>query len=183
MNIYDFTLENIHGKTVSLKDYKGKVILIVNTASKCGFTPQYEDLQKLYARYHDQGFEILGFPCSQFMEQEFSNNEEIKSFCSINYGVTFPMFKKINVNGRGAHPLYKHLKENAPFKGFDMNNSTNKILNAMIKEKFPQFSIGNEIRWNFTKFLVDQGGNIVERFESAVDPMDIESYLLNYIKK
>lgn len=181
MNIYDFVLENMSGELVSLQDFKGKVILIVNTASKCGFTPQFEDLQKLYHKHNGQGFEILGFPCNQFMNQEFDNNEETQSFCSINYGVTFPMFKRINVNGKFADPLYKYLKENAPFKGFDMDNPEDKMLDLLIKDKFPEFTIGNEIRWNFTKFLIDKKGNIVERFESPVDPIDIEPYIVNEI--
>lgn len=177
MNIYDFTAKNIDGEEVSLYDYKGKVMLIVNTASKCGFTPQYEDLQKLYEEYRGKGFEILGFPCNQFMEQEPGGNEEIKTFCSLNYGVTFTIFEKVNVNGKLAHPLFKYLTENVPFKGFDMTNPTNKILDVMLKERFPQFTIGNSIRWNFTKFLVDREGNVIERFESAVGPMDIKPYL------
>lgn len=113
---------------VSMQNYKGKVMLIVNTASKCEFTPQYEELQKLYDKYKDKGFEILRFLCNQFMEQEHGDNKEIKGFCSINYGVTFPIFEKINVNGVFAHPLYKYLNENTPFKGFDLNNSSNKII-------------------------------------------------------
>lgn len=177
MKIYDFVVNNIDGEEVSLEDYKGKVMLIVNTASKCGFTPQYKDLQRLYDEYHEKGFEILGFPCNQFMEQEPGGAEEIKSFCSLNYGVSFPMFDKIDVNGKFAHPLFKYLKENAPFKGLDMSNSTNKIIDNILKEKFPHFSMGNEIRWNFTKLLVDKNGNIINRFESSVDPMDIEPYL------
>src|SRR5690606_27460274 len=112
--------------------------------------------------------EILGFPCNQFMEQEPGNSQEIKSFCTFNYGVTFPIFEKINVNGKFAHPLYQYLTENAPFKGFDMSNPTNKIVDAILKENFPEFTIGNAIRWNFTKFLIDREGNIVERFESSV---------------
>lgn len=177
MIFYDFNVKDIDGNDVSLSDYKGKILLIVNTASKCGFTPQYEDLQRLYNQYNKRGLEILAFPCNQFMEQEPGESEEIRSFCTLNYGVTFPIFEKINVNGKLAHPLYKFLKENAPFKGFDMSNSTNKILDSILKEKFPEFTIGNSVRWNFTKFLIDKNGNIVERFESAVDPMDIEPYL------
>lgn len=177
MSIYNFTVNNIEGEEVSLEKYKGKAVLIVNTASKCGFTPQYEDLQKLYTKYNNYGFEILAFPCNQFMNQEFEENKEIKSFCTLEYGVTFPMFDKINVNGNLAHPLFKYLKDNAPFKGFDMNIPTNKILDSMIKEKFPAFTIGNSIRWNFTKFLLDKKGNIIERFESSVSPMDIEPRL------
>lgn len=177
MRFYDFSAKTMSGNEIKMDHYKGKVVLIVNTASKCGFTPQYEDLQKLYNLYNSKGFEILAFPCNQFMEQEPGTNEDIKSFCSLNYGVTFPIFEKVEVNGDAAHPLFKYLTENAPFKGFDMHNGTNKILEAMLKEKYPEFTIGNAIRWNFTKFLIDQDGNIVERFESSVNPMDIASNL------
>ena len=177
MSVHDFTAITINGNEVSLKDYKGKAVLIVNTASKCGFTPQYEDLQKLYNLFKEKGFEILAFPCNQFMEQEPGNNEDIKAFCSLHYGVTFPIFQKIEVNGETAHPLFKYLTEAAPFKGFDMTNGTNKILDAMLKERYPEFTVGNAIRWNFTKFLIDKEGNIVKRFESSVNPMDIQVYL------
>ncbi|MBS4539425.1 glutathione peroxidase [Clostridium sp. D2Q-11] len=177
MNIYDFTANDINGNPVSLQDYKGKVIIIVNTASKCDFTPQYEDLQKLYDKYHSQGLEILGFPCNQFMEQEPGNSADIKSFCDLQYGVTFPIFEKIKVNGKFAHPLFKYLKESTTFDGLDMKNSSNKILDAILKEKFPEFTTGNSIRWNFTKFLVDKNGNIVKRFESAISPMELEPYI------
>lgn len=177
MKIYDFIANDINEEQVSFNDYQGKVLLIVNTASKCGFTPQYEDLQRLYDKYQSKGLEILGFPCNQFMEQEPGKSDEIKTFCSLNYGVNFPIFEKIDVNGKFAHPLFKYLKEEAPFEGFDMTNSTNKILEPLIKEKFPEFSIGNSIRWNFTKFLVSKDGNEIKRFESSVSPMDIEPFI------
>lgn len=177
MMIYDFTAKDIDGNQVEIKNYKGKAMLIVNTASKCGFTPQYEDLQRLYEKYHDKGLEILAFPCNQFMEQEPGKNQDIKAFCALNFGVTFTILEKINVNGTSAHPIFKFLRENAPFKGFDMSNPTNKILDAMLKEKFPEFTVGDSIRWNFTKFLVDREGKILERFEPAVSPMDIEPYV------
>jgi len=177
MNIYDFTANDIDGNPVSLQDYEGKVVIIVNTASKCGFTPQYEDLQKLYDKYHSKGLEILGFPCNQFMEQEPGNSTDIKSFCDLKYGVTFPIFEKIKVNGKFAHPLFEYLKESTTFDGLDMKNASNKILDAILKEKFPEYTIGNSIRWNFTKFLVDKNGNVVERFESAISPMELESYI------
>lgn len=177
MKIYDFTAADIDGNQVSLEDYKGKVLLIVNTASKCGFTPQYEDLQKLYEKYQPQGLEILGFPCNQFMNQEPGNGDDIKAFCALNYGVNFPMFEKVDVNGKYAHPLFKYLKENSEFQGFDMGHPTGKILDAMLKEKFPEFTTGNAIRWNFTKFLIDKNGNIHQRFESTYQPMDIEAYV------
>ena len=137
MNIYDFSAAAIGGQKVSFEDYKGKVVIIANTASKCGFTPQYEDLQKIYEKYNTQGLEILGFPCNQFAEQEPGNNDDVKSFCSLNYGVKFPLFEKIDVRGQNAHPLFKYLTENAPFKGFDLNNSIGKILNRMLQEKYP----------------------------------------------
>ena len=151
MSIYDFTVKNNRGDDISLGDYKGKVILIVNTASKCGFTPQFEGLQNLYEEYKDKDFIILGFPCNQFARQDPGTDEEILSFCQINYGVSFPMLKKIKVNGKDADPLYVYLKDNAP------------------TEK------GKSIKWNFTKFLINKDGNIVGRFASKVTPKEIES--------
>lgn len=177
MSIYDFKAKDIDGNEVSMKDFEGKVLIIANTASKCGFTPQYEDLQKLYNKYNLKGLEILGFPCNQFMEQEPGDNAEIKNFCSFNYGVTFPIFEKVDVNGKLAHPIFKYLKEHAPFEGFDMDNLTNRLLEQMLNEKFPTFNMGDAIRWNFTKFLVDKEGNVVKRFESSVSPVDMEEYI------
>ncbi len=150
--IYDFTVTNVIGFPESLDKYRGKVLLIVNTASKCGFTPQFAGLQTLYDTYHDRGLEILGFPCNQFMNQDPGSNEEIHNFCQINYGVSFPMFGKIDVNGDQAHPLYEHLKKAAPG------------------------ALGlKAIKWNFTKFLVDAEGNVLKRFESNIEPADIAS--------
>ena len=152
MSIYDFSVKTITGETQSLAAYQGKVLLIVNVASKCGFTPQYKGLQKLYETYHDRGFEVLGFPCNQFSEQEPAGEKEIQKFCTLNYGVTFPMFSKIKVNGDGAHPLYRYLKSRQT--GF----------------------LGSEsIKWNFTKFLVDREGRVVERFGSITKPKEIAS--------
>lgn len=182
MNVYDFIANTINGKTVSLEDYRGKVLLIVNTASKCGFAPQFEDLQKLYEKYQSEGLEILGFPCNQFAEQEPGTGADISSFCQRNYGVFFPIFEKVKVNGKFAHPLFKFLKETAPFQGLDMRNSSNKILSAMINEKFPEFNEGNAIRWNFTKFLIDRDGKTIERFESSIEPLDLESNIKELIK-
>ncbi len=156
-SIYDFKVKTIDGKEISLSDYKNKVLLIVNVASHCGFTPQYKGLQELYKTYKDKGFEILGFPCNQFGEQEPGTNEDIKQFCSTNYGVTFPLFDKIDVNGENAHPLYKYLKTAKP--GF----------------------LNESIKWNFTKFLVDRNGNIINRYWSKTTPdslaTDIEKLL------
>jgi glutathione peroxidase len=148
--VYDFTVTTNMGLPKSLADYRGKVLLIVNTASKCGFTPQYAGLQTLYDTYRDRGFEVLGFPCNQFGQQEPGTNEEIQSFCQVNYGVTFPMFDKIDVNGSDEHPLYKQLKSAAPG-----------ALGLKV------------IKWNFTKFLVDAEGKVVNRFEPNADPEQI----------
>ena len=146
-SVFDFTVHDIHGKPVKLDRYKGKVLLVVNTASKCGFTPQYKGLEALYRKWHDKGFEILGFPCNQFGAQEPGSADEIASFCEVNYGVTFPLFAKIEVNGDGAAPLYKFLKKEKP--GL----------------------LGSEaIKWNFTKFLVDRKGNVVERYAPNTEP-------------
>jgi glutathione peroxidase len=149
-SIYDFSVTTLMGLPKSMADYKGRVLLIVNTASKCGFTPQYAGLQELYVTYHDKGFEILGFPCNQFMGQEPGSNAEIQNFCQVNYGVTFPMFDKIDVNGPNTHPLYEYLKKAAPG------------------------ALGmTAIKWNFTKFLIDTEGNVVKRFAPNVEPAEI----------
>ena len=145
-SIYDFSAKMNNGKDKKLSDYRGKILLVVNTASQCGFTPQYKGLQELYAKYKDRGFEVLGFPCDQFGHQEPGSDEEIKSFCEVNYGVNFPLFSKIDVNGENAHPMYKFLKSE---KGG---------------------LLGDSIKWNFTKFLVDKKGNVVERYAPTTPP-------------
>jgi len=146
-SIYDFTMNDIDGKRVNLADFKGKVVLVVNVASRCGFTPQYEGLQKLYLKYQQQGFVILGFPANNFGFQEPGTNAEIKSFCSAKYNVTFPIFSKISVKGDDIDPLYKYLTD---------------------KGSNPQY--GGDIKWNFNKFLIDRQGNIVARFEPPIKP-------------
>ncbi|MFT5690852.1 MAG: glutathione peroxidase [Oceanicoccus sp.] len=153
--IYDFEAESISGKTVKLSEYEGKPMLIVNTASKCGLTPQYEGLEKLYEEYKDQGLVVLGFPCNQFAGQEPGSESDIEEFCQLNYGVTFPMFSKIDVNGRKTHPIFQYLKKAK--KGF----------------------MGSEnIKWNFTKFLINRDGDVVERFA----PTDIPRSIARKIK-
>ncbi|MBD5520236.1 MAG: glutathione peroxidase [Lachnospiraceae bacterium] len=153
MNIYDYSVKAQDGSEVSLADYQGKVLLIVNTATGCGFTPQYDGLQDLYEKYQSQGLEILDFPCNQFGHQAPGSDEEITDFCQSRYGVTFRQFKKINVNGDGEEPLYTFLKSQK--KGV----------------------MGNNIKWNFTKFLVDRKGNVVERFAPTVTPEKIEEQI------
>lgn len=173
MNIYDFNVKSIDGENIKLSSFKGKVLLIVNTASKCGFTPQYEGLQKLYEKYNSKGLEILGFPSNQFAEQEPGTNTEVQSFCKINYGVTFPLFEKTDVRGENAHPLFKYLSENTSFSGFDLNHPTGTILSDFLKENLPEFLEGNSIKWNFTKFLIDKNGSIIKRFEPTSEPSAI----------
>jgi glutathione peroxidase len=152
MGVYDFAAETLEGQPAALGDYRGQVLLIVNTASKCGFTPQYEGLEALYRKHKDQGFEVLGFPCNQFGAQEPGDAAEIASFCSLTYDVSFPMFGKVDVNGPAAHPLYAFLKQQR--KGL----------------------LGSEgIKWNFTKFLVDRSGAVVERFAPTTKPEALES--------
>ena len=173
MSIYDFTVKTNRGVEKSLADYKGKVVLIVNTASKCGFTPQFEGLEKLYKEYKDKGLEILGFPCNQFAAQDPGSNEEIQSFCKLNYGVTFQIFEKGDVRGETAQPLFKYLTEQKSFKGFDEKHPIAAKLTEALKANFPEYLEGDGIKWNFTKFLVDREGNVVERFEPTTDPADI----------
>lgn len=170
MNLYDFTMNNNLGKAVSLKDYEGKVLLIVNTATKCGLTPQYTALQKLYDKYKDQGFEILDFPCNQFLNQAPENDAEITSFCTLNYGTTFPRFAKIDVNGENAAPLYVWLKEQAPE---DKGDKDTKAFEEKVKEYTPENKT-NDIKWNFGKFLIDQSGNVIARYSPAYAPENLE---------
>lgn len=174
MNIYDFKATAINGQSVDFEQYKGKVLIIVNTASKCGFTPQYEDLQKIYEKYKDSGLEILGFPCNQFEGQEPGSNDEVQAFCTLNYGVSFPLFQKTDVREENAHPVFKFLTEKAPFKGFDLNHPIGKILQSLLQEKHPEYLIDDSIKWNFTKFLIDKEGTVVERFEPTTSPLDME---------
>jgi len=175
MSLYDFKMQNIKGEEVSLSDYKGKLVLVVNTASKCGFTPQYEGLEKLYQKYKDRGFVILGFPCNQFLQQDPGSNNEIASFCKANYGVTFPMFSKIDVNGPQEAPLYTWLKKKAPFQGFELNKEGGKVIHDVLQEHYPDNLSGDGIKWNFTKFLVSRDGESIRRFEPSVTPEELDS--------
>lgn len=173
MGVYDFTVKTNKGVEKSLADYKGKVLLIVNTASKCGFTPQFEGLQKLYTEYKDKGLEILGFPCNQFAEQDPGTADEIQTFCKLNYGVTFQIFEKGDVRGENAQPLFKYLTAQKKFEGFDKSHPIAEKLESALKANFPEYLEGDGIKWNFTKFLIDKEGNVVKRFEPTTDPADI----------
>lgn len=159
MNFYQFNVQTMSGEEISLEEYRGKVVLVVNTASKCGLTPQFKELEALYEQYKDRGLVILGFPCNQFAGQDPGTNEEINSFCALNYGVSFPMFQKIDVNGEGAHPLYKYLKQEA--KGL----------------------LSNEIKWNFTKFLIDSTGKNIKRYAPVVAPSKLRKDIEDLLKE
>lgn len=156
--IYDIEVKDNTGKTVSMSQYQGKVLLIVNTATGCGFTPQYEGLQKLYDKYHDAGFEVLDFPCNQFGNQAPGNDEEINDFCQVNYSTTFPRFAKIDVNGKNESPLYTYIKSEA--KG----------------------ALGSRVKWNFTKFLVDKDGKVIKRYASTDTPESIDKDIKNLLQ-
>ena len=171
MTVHSFQSNLSNGEEVGLDTFKGKVLLIVNTASKCGLTSQYEGLEKLYDTYKEKGFTVLGFPCNQFGGQEPGTDEEISSFCSLNYQVEFPLFQKIEVNGENAHPLYQYLREQAPEEEIDVNSTLYKHL----QNKAPELLEGSTIKWNFTKFLIDQEGIVVKRFSPITTPEEIEN--------
>ena len=173
-SVYDFNVKNDEGKEVSLSDYKGKVILIVNTATRCGFTPQYKELEELYQKYSQSGLEILDFPCNQFGQQAPGSIEEIHNFCTANFNIHFPQFDKIDVNGDNAHPLFTYLKSKQAFGGFDLNERLGKLLDDMMRKKDPEFDKNPDIKWNFTKFLIDRQGNVIKRFEPTDKMADVE---------
>jgi len=177
MKIYDYNITGIGGKNINMEKYKGKVLLIVNTASQCGFTPQYAGLEELYEKYLDTDFEIIGFPCNQFLGQEPEPEEKIAEFCKFNFGVSFRLSEKIDVKGPKMHPLFKYLSNAAPFKGFDLSNEKAKDLQTFIEGNFPDTLNGNEIKWNFTKFLINKEGNFINRFEPYVEPEELERFI------
>lgn len=163
--IYEFSVKDRKGKSVSLKEYANEVVLIVNTATKCGFTPTYEELEALYEKYHTQGFEILDFPCNQFGNQAPGTDESIHQFCKLTYGTEFSRFKKIKVNGEDAEPLFTFLKEQKGFAGWDETHPLYPILDEMLSKTDPNYKENTDIKWNFTKFLINKKGQVVARFE------------------
>ena len=178
MSIYDIKVKNRRDEDISMSEFKGKVLLIVNTATGCGFTPQYKGLEELYQKYHDQGLEILDFSCDQFGHQAPGSDDEIHEFCTAKYKTSFDQFKKIEVNGENETELFKYLKTEQGFKGFDLKG---KILIPIVKKMDPDYANNSNIKWNFTKFLVDREGNVVERFESTIDPKKIDEKIANII--
>lgn len=169
--LYDFKVKEVKGNEVSLDTYKGKVLLIVNTATGCGFTPQYEGLQKMYDKYKDRGFEILDFPCNQFFNQAPGSDEEVAGFCQLKYNTTFKTFAKIEVNGENASDLYKYLRSQAPEAEED--SASEGLYNKLKENGFT--TEGDEIKWNFTKFLIDKEGNVVKRYSPTCEPEKIEA--------
>ncbi len=174
-SVYDFKVKDDVGKDVSLSDYKGKVLLIVNTATKCGFTPQYKELESLYEKYSKEGFEILDFPCNQFGQQAPGSIKEIHQFCTANFNINFPQFDKIEVNGPGEHPLYTWLKSQKGFGGFDTNDQRGKFMDDMLRKSDADFDKKPDIKWNFTKFLVSRDGRVIKRYEPTDKMSDIEA--------
>jgi glutathione peroxidase len=171
MNVYDFTVKDAQGQPLSLADYEGKVLLIVNTAIKCGLTPQYEGLEALYEKYRDQGLEILDFPCNQFLEQAPGTVEEISEFCTLTYGTTFPRFGKVAVNGADADPLFVWLKQQKPVALGDEDTAK---FESMVAQYTPD-NADADIKWNFNKFLIARNGDVIDRFSPAYKPEQLEA--------
>ncbi len=182
-SIYKFKVTDADGKEVSLKAYKGKVLLIVNTATRCGFTPQYKELEMFYDKYAKDGLEILDFPCNQFGQQAPGSIQEIRQFCTANYDVHFPQFDKIEVNGENAHPLYTWLKSQKGFGGFDQTDQRGKMMDGMLRKQDADYDKKADIKWNFTKFLVSRDGRVLKRYEPTDKMTDIEADLRKALSK
>ncbi len=180
MSIYDYVVKKKNDEEVSMSNYKGKVLIIVNTATGCGFTPQYEALENLYQKYHERGLEVLDFPCDQFGHQAPGSDDEIHEFCTAKYHTTFDRFKKIEVNGENEEPLFTYIKENSPKE--IINGLKNKMAMAGVKKLSTTCKKENDIVWNFTKFLVDRNGNIVSRYAPIENPMDMEKEIISLIE-
>ena len=178
--LYGFTAISNRGEEVDFASFQGKVLLIVNTASRCGFTPQYEGLEALYKKYQDKGLVVIGFPCDQFGHQEPGSNEEIATFCKLNYNVTFPLMDKVEVNGENASPLFKWLYGEKPFAGFGTSDRA-KMMDRMLSAMDAGYASHPDIKWNFTKFLIDREGKVVDRFEPTVEPEAIEEEIVSLL--
>jgi glutathione peroxidase len=171
--IYDYKVKKSNGEDLDLKDLKGKVIMVVNTATGCGFTPQYAPIEEMYKKYHDQGLEILDIPCNQFGAQAPGSDAEIHEFCTLHYNTTFPQMKKADVNGANELPLYKYLKEQKGFEGFPAGQFK-EMMEQMMAKMDPDWNKKPDIKWNFTKFIIDRNGNVVARFEPMEDMKKVE---------
>lgn len=181
MTFYDYSLTDRSGNEVSMRNYEGKVVIIVNTATGCGFTPQYKDLEDMYEKYHEQGLEIIDVPCNQFANQTPGTDEEVHEFCTLKYNTKFDQFKKSDVNGEHALPLFTFLKKEQGFAGF--GNSVKALgMRAMCKLKDPNYKKNPDIKWNFTKFVVDRNGNVVKRFEPTEGMHSVETCIQSLLK-
>lgn len=180
MNIYEYKLTNRIGKEISLKEYKGQVLMIVNTATECGFTPQYEDIEKIYEKYHDKGLEIIDIPCNQFAGQAPGTDDEIHEFCTLHFNTKFPQMKKSDVNGENQLPLYGYLKGEKGFEGFG-DGPKAPTMDGLLSKIDPDYKNNSDIKWNFTKFLIDREGNVVCRFEPTADMNDVEAKIAELI--
>ncbi len=178
---YDYKAEDIHGNQVSMDQYKGKVVMVVNSATQCGFTPQYEDIENLYEKYHEQGLEVLEFPCNQFGNQAPESDEEIASMCTLRFGVKYDRFKKVDVNGENAHPLFTYLESQKGFQGFHKEHPLYDVINNFLRSMDPDLEKTPTIKWNFTKFILDRDGNVVERLEPTAGQDLMEEAIKKYL--
>ena len=180
MSFYDYSVTTPKGEEISMKDYAGKVVMVVNTATGCGFTPHYKDIEDMYEKYHDQGFEVIDVPCNQFKGQAPGTDEEIHEFCQLHYNTKFPQMKKSDVNGENAIPLFKYLKSQKGFEGFD-KNPKGLVMSGLLKTIDKDYKKNSEIKWNFTKFIVDREGNVVARFEPTADMKKVDEFVASLI--
>lgn len=180
MSFYDYSVTTPKGEEISMKDYAGKVVMVVNTATGCGFTPHYKDIEDMYEKYHDQGFEVIDVPCNQFKGQAPGTDEEIHEFCQLHYNTKFPQMKKSDVNGENAIPLFKYLKSQKGFEGFD-KNPAGLLMSGLLKTIDKDYKKNSEIKWNFTKFIVDREGNVVARFEPTTDMKKVDEFVASLI--
>lgn len=180
MNFYDYNVINAAGEPVSMSDFKNKVVMVVNTATGCGFTPQYKDIESMYEKYYDQGLEIIDIPCNQFAGQTPGSDKEIHDFCTLNYHTQFPQMKKSDVNGDNSLELYEYLKNQQSFKGFGKGVKA-LAMSAMLKKIDKDYKNNSDIKWNFTKFIVDREGNVVARFEPTAKMSEVESFILSLL--
>ena len=180
MSFYDYSVTAPKGDVISMKDFAGKVVMVVNTATGCGFTPQYEDIESIYEKYHDQGFEVVDVPCNQFAGQTPGTDEEIHEFCTLRYNTKFPQMKKSDVNGENALPLFTFLKSEKGFEGFGHGPKA-LAMSAMLKKLDKNYKTNPDIKWNFTKFVIDREGNVVARFEPTASMKDVEKCIAGLI--
>ena len=179
--VYDYSVFTPKGEEVSLANFKGKVLVIVNTATGCGFTPQYEQLEGMYEKYHDKGLEIIDIPCNQFGGQAPGSDDEIHEFCALHFNTAYEQFKKSDVNGANELPLYTYLKSQKGFEGFGKDHKLASVLDDMLGKADPDYAKKPDIKWNFTKFIVDRNGNVVKRFEPTVDMKAVEDFVVSLL--